>query len=144
MDDTQRFDPTRYRHWINEHVRFSDLDPLGHVNNNAMGEYFENARAALFTIITPRWPWRNQIFVLARSSFDFRHELHLPATFKIGTSVTELGTTSLKLASAILYENTGIAYCETVSVLIDQSTRRPTPLPDDLRQILQGFREGNL
>lgn len=144
MEDAQRFDKLRYQHWTNDHVRFSDLDPLGHVNNNAVGEYFENARAALFAIITPEWPWRNQIFVLARSCIDFRRELHMPANLRIGTCVAEIGKTSMKIASALFHDERGIAYCEAVSVLIDKTTRKPIKLPPELIKNISPFLGGNL
>lgn len=139
MDDQHRFNRQRYRHWIKDHVRFSDLDPLGHVNNNAIGTYFENARAALFAIVTPSWPFRNQIFVLARSAVDFRRELHYPASLSIGSYVMRLGRTSMTLANALFHDDTdeGLAFCESVSVLIDKETRKPVELPADLRLELE-------
>ena len=133
MDDATIFDPKRYQHWLSDQVRFSDLDPVGHVNNNAIGEYFENARAALFLKLTPHWPRGEQFFVLARTAVDFRRELHLPAALKIGTRLLKLGRTSMTLANALFRDADGIAYCESVSVWIDQATRQPTPLPDALR-----------
>jgi acyl-CoA thioester hydrolase len=138
-DDQHRFNKLRYRHWVEENVRFSDLDALGHVNNNAIGEYFENARAALFSIITPGWPWCDEIFVLAQSSIDFRHELHLPAHLRIGSCITEIGRTSMKVANALFHEENGLAYCENVSVLIRRSTRKPVALPEALREMLKNF-----
>ena len=51
-----------------DYVRFSDLDPLGHTNNNAIGEYFENARAALFMEV---------IAELAASRANIRARAHL-------------------------------------------------------------------
>ena len=94
MDDAQRFDQRRYKHWIDDQVRFSDLDPLGHVNNNAIGQYFENARADLFIKATPDWPNRPQLFVLGRIAIDFRRELHIPAKLRIGASICQMGRTS--------------------------------------------------
>jgi hypothetical protein len=35
---TDPIKPAAYRFWMDEHVRFSDLDPLGHANNNAIVE----------------------------------------------------------------------------------------------------------
>ncbi|MGE3623953.1 MAG: acyl-CoA thioesterase [Bdellovibrionales bacterium] len=139
LDDTLRFDITRYRHWVEDHVRFSDLDPLGHTNNNAIGEYFENARAALFVEVTPSWPRREQIFVLARITIDYRHELHMPAALRIGTCVTGFGHTSMRMASAVFHGKTGIAYAETVSVLIEEKTRKPVEIPQDLRAVLMKY-----
>jgi acyl-CoA thioester hydrolase len=139
MDDGQRFDQRRYKHWIEDHVRFSDLDPLGHVNNNAIGEYFENARAALFIDVTPNWPHRDHIFILAHSAIDFRHELHMPAQLRIGSCITSLGRTSMKLSNALFRGDHGVAYCENVSVLIDRTTRKPVPISDELRQVLTKY-----
>lgn len=143
MDDRELFSLSRYKHWIDDHVRFSDLDPLGHVNNNAIGQYFENARAALFMKVTPEWPHRDQLFVLARAAIDFRRELHLPAKLRIGTGILRLGRTSMTLANALFREeekaSDGIAYCESVSVFVNNTTRRPIEIPDELRAILKEF-----
>lgn len=139
MDDSNRFNPSRYRHWIEDHVRFSDLDPLGHVNNNSIGQYFENARAALFMEVTPHWPHRDQLFILARIAVDFRRELHYPAQLKIGTGVASIGRTSMTLINALFRGDDGIAYCESVSVLISQTTRKPVEVPQDLRKVLLGY-----
>src|SRR6185312_8655715 len=100
ITDGHRFNAARYKHWAKDYVRFSDLDPLGHTNNNAIGEYFENARASLFMEVTPLWPRREQIFVLARISIDYRHELHIPADLRIGSCVCGFGSTSMRMASA--------------------------------------------
>jgi acyl-CoA thioester hydrolase len=140
MDDAERFTQSRYKHWTHDHVRFSDLDPLGHVNNNAIGQYFENARAALFMEVTPKWPRRDHLFVLARIAMDFRRELHMPAELRIGTAALKLGRTSLILGSALFRGEDGIAYGETVSVYIDNKTRKPIEIPQELRDILQGYR----
>ena len=48
MSADERLDPSFYRHWIEDRVRFADLDPLGHCNNAAIGGFFESSRVALF------------------------------------------------------------------------------------------------
>jgi acyl-CoA thioester hydrolase len=139
MDDQKLFDQSRYTHWIEDHVRFSDLDPLGHVNNNSIGQYFENARAALFMDVTPNWPHRDKLFSLAHTAIDFRRELHMPAQLRIGTGVTGVGRTSLKLVNALFRGSDGLAYCESVSVFINRTTRKPIEVPEDLRKILMKY-----
>jgi acyl-CoA thioester hydrolase len=37
-------DPASYRFWVTEHIRFADLDLLGHVNNVAFTVYAESCR----------------------------------------------------------------------------------------------------
>lgn len=139
MEDSERFNQKRYKHWVEDHVRFSDLDPVGHVNNNAVGEYFENARAALFVKITPSWPRGDQLFVLGRMAIDFRRELHLPAKLRVGCGLIKLGRTSVTLANALFRGDDGIAYCESVSVMIDQKTRKPVELSDNVRKLFMEF-----
>lgn len=143
MDDQQRFDLSRYKHWIDDKVRFSDLDPLGHVNNNSVGQYFENARAFFFQEITPQWPLGDRIFILGHIAIDFRRELHMPANLHIGTGVVSLGRTSMVLANALFRSDVGLAACESVSVLIDAKTRRPIPIPEDIRALLRPYSTGD-
>lgn len=139
MDVTKSFNPERYKHWINDHVRFSDLDPLGHVNNNAVGQYFENARAALYQEITPQWPYGEHVLVLARTAIDFRRELHMPAALRIATGVIRVGRTSVTLANALFQGEEGVAYCESVSVLINNKTRKPVELSPDMRALFAKY-----
>lgn len=141
MDEALIFKTSRYPLWTNDHVRFCDLDALGHVNNNAMGTYFENARAKLLNLITPGWPWGEAIFVLVHTCITFRHELHMPARLRIGTCVLKTGTTSMKVANALFHGDTPIAYSESTSVLIDSQTRAPMQITDELRKIIAPYKE---
>jgi acyl-CoA thioester hydrolase len=109
MDDSVSFNQSLYKHWITDQVRFGDLDPLGHVNNNAIGQYFENARAFLFKEVTPAWPKGDELFILARTSIDFRRELHLPAALKVGSRVLKLGRTSMILGNGLFDGDRGVA-----------------------------------
>src|SRR3546814_7120223 len=40
-------DPASYSFWTEERLRYADLDPLSHVNNNAIGVFLENGRVYL-------------------------------------------------------------------------------------------------
>ncbi len=142
MDDSKLYNPARYKLWTKDHVRFCDLDALGHVNNNAMGMYFENARANLFSIVTPGWPWDDEIFILVRTCISFKHELHIPARVKIGTCITKIGTTSLHIANALYHGEKPISYSESVSVLIDQKKRTPIKITKELRTTLKPYFDG--
>jgi acyl-CoA thioester hydrolase len=144
MDDSKFYNQIRYRLWTDDQVRFCDLDALGHVNNNAMGTYFENARAHLFSLVTPGWPWGETVFILARTCITFKEELHLPARLKIGTCITKIGKTSLDISNALYHDEKPISYSETISVLIDQKLRTPAKISDDLRKILAPYLDGTL
>ncbi|HSK41450.1 MAG TPA: thioesterase family protein [Arenibaculum sp.] len=125
--------PETYRFWIDEHVRFADLDPLGHANNTAIGTYFESARVSLFEQAGDGVTGPDAGVVLARIVIDYRAELRYPARLRIGVRVGRIGTTSVTLESAVFDGARCAASSEAVCVLIDTSARRPTALPEALR-----------
>lgn len=139
MDDSQRFKRERYKFWLSEHVRFSDLDMLGHVNNNSVGQYFEDAFTSFYIKLVPTWPREKRIFIMASYTIDFRKELHRGDQLEVGCCVASIGNTSMKIASAIFCKGHGVAYCENTSVLIDRETRTPIQIPDDVRALLKPY-----
>ena len=131
--------PDHYRFWIEERVRFADLDALGHVNNNAIGVYFEQARVSLMHDcggFHDESPWT---VVLARSVIEYKAELLYPATVRVGIRVLKVGNTSVVLGAAIFQGDRVIATQEGVCVIVDKAAHRPTPVPDDLRAVLGRF-----
>jgi len=144
MGDLRFYNKRRFKLWTKDHVRFCDLDALGHVNNNATGTYFENARAALFQLVTPGWPLGDTLFVLVRTCITFNRELNMPAKLKVGTCITKIGTTSITIANALYHGNKPISYSESTSVLIDQKKRRPVKITDKLRKVLRAYLDGTI
>jgi len=129
-------DPARYHFWVDEEVRFADLDVQGHVNNNAFGVFFEHGRVELLRHLGgfgQGVPW---MIALARSVIDYRAELHYPAAIRIGLGVLRMGTSSLTIGAAVFKGEQCVSTQEAVCVLIGADTRRPIPIPDDLRAAL--------
>ncbi|WP_377808537.1 thioesterase family protein [Azospirillum sp. A29] len=125
--------PDLYRFWWEERVRFNDLDAVGHVNNNALGVYFEQARVAMIHQVggfTDEVPWT---VVLARSLIEYKAELLYPNTVRIGARTLRLGTSSITLGCAIFLGDRCIATQEAVAVIVDKAAHRPTPIPEPLR-----------
>lgn len=133
-------DAAGYRFWSEERVRFADLDPLGHANNNAIGTYFESARVDLFAaaggVLGTDVRATGRTVVIARLAIDFRAELHHPAQVRIGTRVLRLGRSSVTLGSAVFHDERCIATCEAVCVIIDLESRRPADIPPETRERL--------
>lgn len=131
----QLTDPAIYRHWTDEHVRFNDLDPLGHANNNAIGVYFESGRVGFHDAIGLRDNLENQ-FVAARTVIEYKAEIHRPNRLRIGTGVLRIGRTSWMLGCGLFIGDRCMATNECVLVLIDTGTRRPVQIPDLARDAL--------
>lgn len=130
-------DPAGYRFWTPERLRFADLDPLGHANNNAFGVWFQEARVHLFEEAFGQRIDREGLgVVLARITIDYLRELRFPADIRIGQRVARIGRTSITLESGLFKGDEVIATSQSVTVLFDQSQRRPAEVPEALRRRL--------
>jgi len=133
-------DPGGYRFWTPERLRFADLDPLGHANNNAFGVWFQEARVHLFEEAFGQRIGRDGLgVVLARITIDFLREVRFPADIRIGQRMARIGRTSMALDSAIFKDDEAIATSQSVTVLFDQTRRCPVEVPDSLRQRLMAL-----
>ena len=126
-----------YNHWIDENVRFHDLDAYNHVNNNVIGIYFETARMALLEKVHPKGWTTDAHFVLAKNSILFLNELRYPNRIRVGQHILKLGETSMVSCGGIFMGDTCVALCETVSVWIGNTSRRPERIPDNIRIALK-------
>ncbi len=135
--------------WLIRHrlvVRFSDCDPLGHVNNAKYSTYLEQARIAL---------WRRQAgmelrdaarsggrrgegFILARTEIDFRSPAHDGDELEVRLGLERFGRTSTTYVYEVVHVATGRAVASARSVLVwyDYEAGRPAPLPDEKKRLL--------
>lgn len=117
-----------YRYWVDENVRFGDLDLIGHVNNKRYLDYAENVRAP-FLRSTGIWvTGRSQQSVIAHVEVTYLRELHYPNKLRLGLSVLHIGTTSFTLAQGVFCEGHCTGTIVSRSVWIDTASRRPIPL----------------
>lgn len=124
-------DPAAYSFWTEERVRFADLDLLGHVNNKAFFTFAESGRVAF---LTDTGLWKHNAprqSVIVRAELDYHHELHFPATLRIGVRVLKVGRTSFTLGLGIFKGDQCVASNVTVAVRIDTTTRAPIALNDE-------------
>jgi acyl-CoA thioester hydrolase len=130
LDSTPRLEDFPYRNADN--VRFADLDPNQHVNNAVYATYFETGRVTLvkdrsFGLMPPGLAW-----ILVRLDIHFRTELRWPGTIETGLGVGKFGRTSVTLDQVIFSEGRCVASAQSVTVLIDERTRKPTPLTEEI------------
>jgi acyl-CoA thioester hydrolase len=121
-----------YPYRLADNVRFADLDPNGHVNNAVYATYFETGRVTLvkdrgYGLMPEGLAW-----MLVRLDIHFRAELHWPGSIELGLGVARLGRTSVTFEQVVFSEGGCVASAQSVTVLIDERTRKPTPLTDDI------------
>jgi acyl-CoA thioester hydrolase len=122
-----------YRYWIDEAVRFADLDPVGHANNAAISVYFESARVALFIDAGSSPISGPRSVVVARVAIDFRAELNYGEPIRVGLKVTRFGRSSLTLHGGIFRGDTCIATSEVIGVIIDTALRKSVEIDGQVR-----------
>ncbi len=132
--EKQLRNPEIFRHWAQDTVRFSDTDMMGHVNNTAYAAYCETGRVNFNRSLIPGFVGGHGM--VARLAINYLGETRFPNIVRIGTGVAHVGNTSYTLAQGIFIEDHCVATAEGVLVRINRETRRPTPLPDEMRTLL--------
>lgn len=115
------------------HRRFSDLDPLGHVNNVVFVDYLQEGRVGFMRSIGLPVGTITQVVVSQDLTFVKPLVLH-PDPVIVQTWVTRLGNSSYDFAYRILDESGDLAAeGSTTMACIDPASGRPTRLPAELR-----------
>ena len=125
-------------------VRFSDCDPLAHVNNAVYLTYLEQARITLWRAQLGAWPrpmpesGQREGFILARAEVDFRAQAREGDELEVRLALGGFGRTSATYEYEIVDARTErlVASAKTVQVWIDYDAGRPVPLTDALKQTL--------
>ena len=128
-----------YASWTKSTIRYSDLDPNGHVNNGAINAFFEDGRVC----------FRNEHmlrlgediltgFALVKFSVDYLAPLFFPGSVDIGTVVIRIGGSSFNLGQGIFDGEKCVAIAEVVTVFFDFKNNKAKKLTKELRKILRG------
>ena len=126
-------------------VRFSDCDPLGHVNNARYLSYLEQARILL---------WRKQAglelrhaaasggqggeaFILANMEIDFLAPAHDGDMLDVKLTLDAVGTKSMTFGYEIIDVTTGesVASAKSVVVWYDYAKGKSIPLTDEKKAL---------
>lgn len=124
-------------------VWFSDTDAQGVVYYGRYLPYFDNARTEYHRHLGGD-PIEGAEFVMRASVVEY----HAPARFddliESFVRVRRIGTSSVtyECAAHRLPDDTLMVTASQTLVLVDLASRRPTPVPDDLRERVRAF-EGN-
>ena len=129
-DSTPRLEDFPFR--LTDNVRFADLDPNQHVNNAVYASYFETGRVTLikdrsYGLMPPGLTW-----IMVRLDIHFRAELRWPGTIEMGLGVAKFGRTSVTLDQVVFSEGKCVASAQAVTVLIEEATRKPAQLTEEI------------
>jgi acyl-CoA thioester hydrolase len=141
-DKTISRDRSDYSHWTSVSIRYSDQDPMQHINNVAITAFLESGRAGLFGHMFSETPLQLQGLVLARLTVDYLREITFPGSVEVGGMLAALGDRSMTTRYAIFQRDTCCVVSESINVFFDPKTRRSTSPPPTVRAALEQFRTG--
>jgi acyl-CoA thioester hydrolase len=141
LDSTPRLEDFPYR--LTDNVRFADLDPNQHVNNAVYATYFETGRVTLVKERSNGLMPEGLAWIMVRLDIHFRAELRWPGTIEMGLGVSKFGRTSVTFDQVVFSQGQCVASAQGVTVLIDEATRKPTPLtPEIIANFQRWLRRG--
>jgi acyl-CoA thioester hydrolase len=119
-----------------EHVRFRDLDAMGHVNNAVFATYVEQARIEYLRRLGVLDGPLYMGMILARLEVDFLAPGEPEGEVQIGVRPSRTGNKSFALEYEVRQDEQVIARATTVLVAYDYEQAQSVPLPDAWRDVL--------
>jgi acyl-CoA thioester hydrolase len=137
--DPARLDPAVYPLHVIVPSRFRDLDTLGHINNVAIGSFYEEGRAAVNRAAFPTEFRREHSMrmLIADVHIAYLGEAHYPGDLTVGAAISHIGRTSYTIALALFQESVCVGTCETI--LVNTDGKHPAEIPAAGRRALEAL-----
>ncbi|MFT4200635.1 acyl-CoA thioesterase [Gordonia sp. (in: high G+C Gram-positive bacteria)] len=124
------------------HLRWGDMDALGHINNVQIARLFEQARVECFN----RWfgnARRGIHLLVARQEIEYVSILHYSTDpVRIVCSISAVGRSSFEFGYELLDPKGTVCALAETTVVIMTAEGKPAPIPDEVRTILADHRGG--
>lgn len=128
-----------FSHILAISTRWADMDIYGHVNNVVYYSYFDtvvNENLVRRGVLDPRTS--PAIGLVVETRCVYFKSLNFPEPVLAGIRVPKLGSSSVRYDIALFQgEGPAAAQGHFVHVFVDRETQRPTPIPPDVRAVLE-------
>lgn len=119
-------------------VRFTDLDVLGHVNNNIYLSYFEMARVHYFReLLGSDWDWKKYTIVLAKNEVEYLKPVLLNHQPEVFMFTENIGTKSFSLTYELKVNGIIFAKGRSVLVAFNGEEGVSMEIPEKMRKALE-------
>lgn len=135
---SNRLDPAHYPLKVRILARYADVDPLWHINNVAIAQYYEEARVSANTQMLDgdRIPMpTGERILIAHQSIDYLHEASYPGALEVGVGVLRIGNSSYQFGMGMFQNGLCVSVSDAVMVFADRNG--PARLPDKYRRRLE-------
>ena len=125
-------------------IRWTDMDPLGHVNNVYYIEYFQIGRGKFMMETSPTWDWSTHMFVIANINCSYYKEIGLNVKNpRIGVRISKLGVKSFEIEYVIISEGVDdvIVHAKGYStqVMVNVLEKKSIELPDWFKKEVSAY-----
>ncbi|MBJ7447477.1 MAG: acyl-CoA thioesterase [Brevundimonas sp.] len=120
-------------------TRWADNDQYGHINNAKFYEFVDSAVNSHLLIADAL---TESIGLVVDSGCRYTSSLKFPDVIEVGIKVDHVGTSSVNYGFAVFRRgaNAPAAIGHFVHVYVDAETRRPKPLPERLRAVVENLK----
>jgi acyl-CoA thioester hydrolase len=130
-------------------VRYSDLDPQGHVNNANFLTYIEQARINYIIalgLFSKEQSFADVGIILADVHVTFLAPIFFGQQVRVALGVTRLGVKSMNMEYRLFDAgtNTELAVASTVLVSYDYRANKSIPIPDFWRKTISEYEKTGL
>lgn len=136
-----------FRHIYPIDVRFKDIDVFGHANNAVVFTYFETARVNYMVEVGVRSPHANlndTAFIAAHLSCDFRKPIFFGQKVQVGSRITEVRRSSLKLEHRVEADGELTAEGHCILVHFDYTGQRSIAVPSEMKAKIAEYEGRNV
>jgi acyl-CoA thioester hydrolase len=129
-----------YRHFLPIATRWMDNDLYGHINNVVYYSFFDTVVNRYLIDGGFLDPARSDIIgLVVETGCRYAKALSFPEPVMAGLRVAHMGKSSVRYEVGLFRadEDDAAAEGHFIHVYVDRNTRRPTPLPEVLRNLLR-------
>lgn len=124
-------------------LRYADTDRQGHVNNAVFATFLETGRVEMLYQNEGYLIGNGNSYVIASLQLDLLAEIRWPGTVEIGTTVTKVGNSSMKLYQQLFQNGAVVAKASSVLVQLNK-LGKSEPLSDAAKSILEAYFHPNM
>ncbi len=134
-----------FRHSVDVQIRFSDIDPLNHVNNSIISQYYDIGRINyLKEVLGEDIEWNSIGVVIVNLNTNFFSPVFITDQIVVETRLIGFGEKSMRTMQRVRDKNTQEikSTCETILSGFDVVNNESAPIPDDIKKKFEDYEKG--
>ncbi|MDR0825618.1 MAG: acyl-CoA thioesterase [Prevotella sp.] len=123
-------------------IRFSDIDAIGHINNNIYFSYFDLGKTSYFDVVkATAVSWTAGLIVLAHIDINFLSPIYYKEKIAVDSKIIRLGDKSGVFLQQVrnIKSNEIKCRCESTFVTYNAHTQSTMSIPDIWRQAISKY-----